>query len=99
MLAAEVHRPKPVGVAEPAANVMLSIGRLVAWSTSAPKNFQVSRAMASRLARCAELSPLYGLTGSRRAGRTGTSSAHHAHAHRQSGLCSPASLSAPLFAA
>ena len=29
-------KPKAVGVAEPPANVMLSIGRLVAWSTSAP---------------------------------------------------------------
>jgi hypothetical protein len=35
-LAAEVYLPKPVGVAEPSANVMLSIGRPVAWSTSAP---------------------------------------------------------------
>ena len=36
MLAAEVYRPDAVGVAEPPANVMLSIGRLVAWSTSGP---------------------------------------------------------------
>ena len=57
MLAAEVYLPSLVGVAEPPAKVMLSIGRLVAWSTSVPWNFQVSRATASRRARCAGLSP------------------------------------------
>jgi hypothetical protein len=34
MLAAEVYLPSEVGVAEPPANVMLSIGRFVAESTS-----------------------------------------------------------------
>src|SRR5215813_7577370 len=62
MFADDVYCPDDVGVAEPPANVRLSIGRCVVGSTSAAKNCQLSRAMLIRSACCEPVSPVNDLT-------------------------------------